>query len=59
MDKCINKVAVVTGASAGIGAKIVETFVKHGMGVVGGARNVEKIQVIHCVRYVLRSYVYR
>jgi NADP-dependent 3-hydroxy acid dehydrogenase YdfG len=45
MDRWFGRVALVTGASAGIGAAIVQDLVKHGMKVVGVARRVEKIEV--------------
>uniref|UniRef100_F6RSS5 Dehydrogenase/reductase SDR family member 11 n=1 Tax=Ciona intestinalis TaxID=7719 RepID=F6RSS5_CIOIN len=46
MDRWIGKVAVVTGASSGIGEKIAIKLVSHGMKVVGCARNQEKLKQI-------------
>lgn len=44
MEKWVGKIAVVTGASAGIGAAIVSDFAKFGIHVIGLARRVEKIE---------------
>ena len=44
MNKWKGRVAVVTGASAGIGAAICRLLAADGMKVVGCARRVEKIQ---------------
>ncbi|XP_072248294.1 dehydrogenase/reductase SDR family member 11-like [Leuresthes tenuis] len=44
MDRWRGRVALVTGASAGIGAIIAKELVRFGMKVIGCARNVEKIQ---------------
>lgn len=41
-----NKVAVVTGASAGIGATIAQTLVEEGLQVVGLARKSDKVEEI-------------
>lgn len=44
MDRWKGRVALVTGASVGIGAAISKLLVQHGMKVVGCARNVEKVE---------------
>lgn len=44
VDKWIGKVAVVTGASAGIGASIFEDIAKAGITVIGLARRAEKVE---------------
>lgn len=53
MDRFVGRVALVTGASAGIGAATCEMLVKHGMKVVGCARNIDKIQVSSNYRVIM------
>lgn len=55
MEKWRGKIAVVTGASAGIGISIVKSLVSYGVNVVGFARRVEKVEVkklYHCDSHV-------
>ncbi|CAG9837209.1 unnamed protein product [Diabrotica balteata] len=44
MERWIGKVAIVTGASSGIGAAVAERLVDEGMMVVGLARRVDKME---------------
>ena len=45
-QRWVGKVALVTGASAGIGSATAEKLIKHGVHVVGCARNIEKLKEI-------------
>ncbi|XP_049948560.1 dehydrogenase/reductase SDR family member 11-like [Schistocerca serialis cubense] len=44
IEKYKGRVALVTGASAGIGAAIVQALLKHGLTVVGMARRAQKVK---------------
>lgn len=59
MDRWKNRVVLVTGASAGIGAAICTTLAGFGMKVVGCARRVEKIQELSKKFPNIRAYKVR
>ena len=44
MERWIGRTALVTGAYIGIGGGISKALIKHGMNVVGCARNFEKLK---------------
>ena len=46
MERWVGRVALVTGASSGIGKAIAARFAKHGMKVVASGRKMERLQVI-------------
>ncbi|CAL1260852.1 unnamed protein product [Larinioides sclopetarius] len=46
MERWNGRVALVTGASSGIGAALCQTLVQHGMKVVGCSRNVDRIKAL-------------
>lgn len=51
MERWKGRVALVTGASVGIGAAVARALVQQGMRVVGCARNVDKIEVSNLIYY--------
>jgi NADP+-dependent farnesol dehydrogenase len=60
MQRWAGRVAMVTGASSGIGAAVTKELVKKGLKVVGMARRVENIEVSSqnvelCPRFVCHS----
>lgn len=45
MERFADKIAVVTGASAGIGKEIVKELLKKKVNVIGLGRRIEKLEV--------------
>ena len=59
MDKWTGKVALVTGASAGIGYSTAELLARNGMQVVACSRNTDKIKVIISLQSITSSGLVR
>lgn len=59
MDRWAGKVALVTGASVGIGAQITKMLAKHGMKVIAAARRIDKLEELAtCIRREFKIEIY-
>lgn len=54
MERWEGKVAVITGASVGMGKLLCEELVKAGMIVIGLGRDTKKIQVFSIIYYIFK-----
>jgi len=59
MEKWQGKTAVVTGASAGIGAAIVKDLARNGINVIGLARRPEKVEELAKEEFSGKVYGYK
>lgn len=59
MDRWAGKVALVTGASVGIGAEIAKVLAEKGMKVIAIARRLEKLkELAACIKSELKTDIY-
>ena len=57
MERYVGKVAVVTGASSGIGLTTAQVFVRKGLIVVGLARRIDKMMVSNIYIFPLSQVI--
>ena len=57
MERWVGRVALVTGASVGIGEATCRKLVQHGLVVVGCARNIENVQKVEIIFIRAQSYI--
>lgn len=56
MNKYVNKVAIVTGASSGIGAGLSKELAKRGCIVIGLAGRMDKLKVGSCISVNIQDF---